>query len=72
MRTISADLKELQDMIGKHGGRLERKSWYGSRLETDYGGKFRAVPQDSYGGFGMIKAVILRRMRNCFGACSYI
>ncbi len=35
VRTISADLKELQDMIGKHGGRLERKPWYGSRLVVE-------------------------------------
>lgn len=32
VRTISADLTELQDTIKKHGARLERKPWYGNRL----------------------------------------
>ncbi len=32
MRTISADLNELQDTLKKHGGRLERRSRYGNRL----------------------------------------
>lgn len=32
VRTISSDLNELQDIIRKHGARLERKPWYGNRL----------------------------------------
>ncbi len=32
VRTISADLSQLQEIINKHGARLERKPWYGNRL----------------------------------------
>ena len=32
VRTISADLSQLQEIINKHGARLELKPWYGNRL----------------------------------------
>lgn len=56
VRTISGDLKEMQEVVRKHGGRLERKPWYGNRLVVE--------DKEAFGAF--CKEVFAAEGRGCF------